>query len=143
MGIKFGSKKWIKALQEEINNSEAYAKTAAKWEGDFCFEVELDDDNPKEIYLYLDLWHGECRSAKVLKSQSTIEPAFIMKAPITTWRGVFEKELNPIKALVANKLALKGNKLKIIRSPKMAFELELCCRPGHPMVGCREAYPGN
>ena len=126
MGIKFGSSKWIEALQEEINNSEAYAKTAAKWEGDFCFEVEIDDDNPKEIYMYLDLWHGECRSAKILKNLTTTEPAFMMKAPIATWRSVFGKELNPIKALVANKLALKGNKLKIIRSPKMAFELVNC-----------------
>jgi len=49
-----------------------------------------------------------------------------MRAPPSTWRSVFDKELNPIQALVANKFAFKGSKIKIIRSPKMVFELVNC-----------------
>ncbi|OUS14167.1 hypothetical protein A9Q89_01490 [Gammaproteobacteria bacterium 53_120_T64] len=72
MRIKFATEKWLEALKAEINNSKAYAKTAAKWEGDFCFTVEAEVGKPKEIYMYIDLWHGECRSAKIEPVNSSV-----------------------------------------------------------------------
>ena len=67
--IPFGSDAWIKQLQVELNQSEAYAEAAKNWEGDITFVIEpkgslLDG----EIYMYVDLWHGQCREARIVDS---------------------------------------------------------------------------
>ena len=61
MGIQFATDEWIKALMIEVNNSAAYRKAAKSWEGDFYFIVDKGEGIPNDIYMYMDLWHGECR----------------------------------------------------------------------------------
>jgi putative sterol carrier protein len=67
MAIKFLSEEWIQALMSELNNSEAYREAAKNWEGDFYFIVEPEDNTKERVIYYMDLWHGECRSACVIK----------------------------------------------------------------------------
>ena len=63
MPIKFGTDAWIKELMKEINNSAAYRSAAKNWEGDFYFVVNQGPGVPEDVYMYMDLWHGECRDA--------------------------------------------------------------------------------
>jgi putative sterol carrier protein len=62
MAYVFPSDEWIKALMVELNESEAYRKAAAKWEGDIYFIAEAGGGLAERTVLYLDLWHGECRA---------------------------------------------------------------------------------
>jgi putative sterol carrier protein len=127
MAYKFPSDEWIKALMQEINNSQAYQDAAKDWEGDFYFIVEPDGSLKEHVILYMDLWHGKCRSARVVSSETEKSPEFRIWAPLDKWRRVIEKKLDPIQGLVTRQLKLKGNLMKIMKAPKAALELVNCC----------------
>jgi len=127
MAIKFPSEEWIKALMQELNKSEAYRGAAKDWEGDFYFIVEPEDGLKEEVIFYMDLWHGECRSAHIVADEKEQKPEFHIRAPLSKWRRVIEKKLDPIQGLVTRQLKLRGNLMKIMKAPKAAMELVNCC----------------
>ncbi|MBU0494921.1 MAG: SCP2 sterol-binding domain-containing protein [Chloroflexi bacterium] len=127
MAIPFPSDEWIKALCAELNASASYREAAKTWEGDFIFVVEPAGNLKETVYLYMDLWHGECRGAYQLASVDERDAAFRMSAPANTWREVIEARLDPLKGLMVRKLKLKGNMSMIMRSVKAAQELVKCC----------------
>lgn len=126
MTYEFPSEEWLNAFVAEINNSAAYRKAAATWEGDFYFFVEPGSGVPEPVVLYIDLWHGEARSASLVASESEKNPEFVIRAPIGTWRRVIEKKLDPIQGMITGQLKLKGTLSKIMRAPKAAAELVNC-----------------
>ncbi|MCA9933829.1 MAG: SCP2 sterol-binding domain-containing protein [Ardenticatenaceae bacterium] len=125
MSIPFPSDEWVKALCTELNQSAAYKQAAAKWEGDLIFVIENPGGNG---YLYMDLWHGECRNARQLDSNSEVNAEFQLAAPIATWKRVIQGQLDPIRALTGRQLKLKGNLMKIMKTPKAAIELVNCSK---------------
>jgi putative sterol carrier protein len=126
MTYKFPSDEWIKAMAVEVNQSEAYAKSAAKWEGDFYFVCEPGPGLAETVTLYIDLWHGEAKSANAMDDESVKEPEFVIRAPLNTWRRVIEKKLDPIQGMITGQLKLKGTMSKIMRFPKAAADLVNC-----------------
>lgn len=127
MGIQFATDEWIKALMAEVNQSAAYAKAAKTWEGDFYFIVDKGEGIPEDVYMYMDLWHGECREAYKVDDPAEKNPAFVMNAPVSVWQQVFQKKIDPIRGMMSGKLKLKGNMMKVIKTPKAAIELVECC----------------
>jgi putative sterol carrier protein len=123
---KFPSDEWIKGLLEQINNSEAYRRSATQWEGDFYFVAEPGPGLPEPVFLYIDLWHGEARSAGAVSDQNEKSPEFVIRAPVATWRRVIEKKLDPIQGLITQQLKLTGTLSKIMRFPRAAQELVNC-----------------
>lgn len=126
MTHKFPSDEWIKVMADEVNKSETYRKSAAKWEGDFYFVVEPGPGLPEPMTLYIDLWHGEARSAGAVADQGEKSPEFVIRAPINTWRRVIEKKLDPIQGMITGQLKLTGTMSKIMRFPKAATDLVNC-----------------
>ncbi len=123
MAHEFATEGWVKALVEELNNSEAYAKAASKWEGDFYFIVDKGAAIPEDIYLYLDLWHGEARDGYLVEDTSAQKPAFELRAPLGVWQGVLAKKIDPVRGIMTKQLKLKGNMMKVMKAPKAAIEL--------------------
>jgi putative sterol carrier protein len=126
MAIEFATDEWIKALRTELNSSAAYREAAKTWEGDFYFVIDKGPDMPESAYLYMDLWHGECRDAYRVDDAGQKSPAFELSAPLKVWRTVLEKKLDPIRGLVTRQLKLKGNMMKVMKVPKAAIELVEC-----------------
>ena len=108
MAYEFATDEWVKALQEELNKSDAYRKAAEKWEGDFYFIVEEGQGIEEDIYLYLDLWHGEARQAYLEDDPASLKTAFELSAPLDTWKGVLNKKIDPIRGIMTRQLKLKG-----------------------------------
>ena len=127
MAIKFGTDAWTKALMHEINSSEAYRKAAKTWEGDFYFVIDKGPGVPDDVYLYMDLWHGECRDAFEVTDPSQKSPAFVLSGALPAWRKVLEKKVDPIRSMMTRQLKLKGNMMQIMKVPKAATELVNCC----------------
>ncbi len=123
MSYQFGTDEWVKALQVELNESAAYQKAAAKWEGDFYFVVEKGGPIQDTIYLYMDLWHGEARDAYLVNDPNSKKTAFELSAPLEVWQGVLAKKIDPIRGIMTKQLRLKGNMMKIMKAPKAAIEL--------------------
>ena len=127
MAIQFISDEWIKALQKELNESEAYRQAARNWEGDFYFYVTPGGLIKEQSIFYMDLWHGECRDAFLVTDESAKDPVFKMSAPLDVWRNVITKELDVIQGLLTRQIKLKGNMAMIMRNVKAAQELVECC----------------
>ncbi|MFN2135776.1 MAG: SCP2 sterol-binding domain-containing protein [Candidatus Promineifilaceae bacterium] len=126
MAYQFATDEWAKALQEALNNSAAYKKAAEKWEGDFYFIVEKGEGIDEDVYLYLDLWHGDARQAYLQEDPASHDAAFELRAPLDTWHGVLDKKIDPILGIMSRQLKLKGNKMKIMKAPKAATALVEC-----------------
>jgi putative sterol carrier protein len=127
MAIEFGTDAWIKELQVKLNESEGYREAAKNWEGDFYFVITAGPGIPQDIHLYVDLWHGECRDAFRVEDASEKNPEFAITAPLTVWRKVVDRKLDPIQGLMTRQLKLKGNMFKVMKAPKAAQELVHCC----------------
>ena len=127
MSILFPSDDWVKALMVEINKSAAYAEAAKNWEGDFVFVVEQIDGQSQPAWLYLDLWHGQCREAALLADDTAKTPQFRLSAPLKTWKKVLLKQLDPLQGIMTGNLKLKGNMAMVLKNVRAAKELVECC----------------
>jgi putative sterol carrier protein len=126
MPIRFATEDWIKALMTELNQSDAYRAAAKDWEGDFYFVVNAGS-LPSPVYLYMDLWHGECRAAYAVAEPASKTPEFTIEASLPTWHKVVDKKLDPIQGLMTRQLKLTGPMIKVMKAPKAAMELVQCC----------------
>ncbi len=127
--VVFPSDEWVKALENELNQSPAYNDAAKNWEGDFYFVVEPDKDSATKepVYLYMDLWHGNCREAFLVQDKEAKKPAFVMTGSYAKWKRVVTKQLDPIQGLMTGQLKLKGNMVMVMKNVKAAQELVNAC----------------
>jgi putative sterol carrier protein len=120
MAIPLPSEAWIKAFQEQLNNSAAYAEVAKNWEGDFLFQVEWPDGSPPAL-LYMDLWHGQCRDAYVATDPAK-KAAFRLIAPIGNFVKVLKGQLDPMQAMVTGKLKVQGSMVVMMKNIPTVLE---------------------
>lgn len=129
MSIPFPSDAWIKAMMEDLNQSQAYAEAAKNWEGDFYFVIEPGGSLDRTVILYMDLWHGKCREAYEVKDPEARQPAFWLSGPVQTWKKVMTRQLDPIQAMMTGQLRLRGNMAMVMKNVRAAKELvESCTR---------------
>jgi putative sterol carrier protein len=124
--VRFATDAWIKRLGDECNRSPAYQEAAKNWEGDFYFIVEPADGEQEPVYMYIDLYHGQCRRAFVPEDHHTLEPEFRISGPIQVWQAIAERQLDPIKAMLTRQLSVKGNLAKIMQNVRAANALVQC-----------------
>jgi putative sterol carrier protein len=127
--VVFPSEDWVEGLRKELNSSAAYADAAKSWEGDFYFVIEPEKGQPfaEPVYLYMDLWHGQCRDAFMVKEKDTKAPAFVMSGPYSKWKKVVTAKLDPLQGLMTGQLKLKGNMVMIMKNVKAAQEMVRAC----------------
>jgi putative sterol carrier protein len=126
--INFGTEAWLDHLKETLNRSESYAEAAKNWEGDIYFVIEAEGSALLEdLYLYFDLWHGQCRAATLVHDPADYRPEFIFTGNVKTFRQIIDDGLDPMKAIITRKLKLQGNMTKIMRNVKAANQLVHCC----------------
>jgi putative sterol carrier protein len=123
MEQSFASAAWVEALQHAINHYAPYQESARSWEGDFHFVIEPDGPGTTDtVVVYLDLWHGNCRAAR-LAGADDAPPEFVIRGPQRNWVRVLRRELDPIKALMTGALKLKGNFAKVLKNVRAAQDL--------------------
>ncbi len=126
MSVKFPSDEWAKEFGNQLNTSEAYAKSAKDWEGDFVFIIEGDKVYPETSCFFIGLLHGKCTDAAMMTSAEEREAPYILSGPYSTWRKVMDGSQDPIQAMMMRKLKLKGNLVKVMRYPKAAKDMVDC-----------------
>ncbi len=122
---KFGTAEWLEKFVKILNKNQAYAEAAETWEGDFLFIIWPSEEggNDEDIVLYMDLWHGKCRSHVMLPNRDAKETAFIYEGEYANWKEIIEGRLDPIKALLTRKMKLTGDRAKVMRATRAAKEL--------------------
>jgi putative sterol carrier protein len=119
--VRFPTDEWIKTFKDELNKSKTYEEVAKTWEGDFLFVVTPDDELKKEVVFYVDLWHGKCRDAYLVKGKK--KAAFIFSGPYSNWKKVINGELDPIRGLIRGMFTVDGDSKIILDQSKAAQEL--------------------
>lgn len=119
---------WLAGFVDYLNSSEQYARTASKWEGDMVFEILADGPLEENIYVYLDLWHGQCRKGYLFKDLGEVSPAFILSAPYDNFVRVVTGDLDPMQALLTRKLSVKGNMGYLMRNVPVVLEFVKCAK---------------
>jgi putative sterol carrier protein len=119
--VKFPSNNWIKIFKDELNKNKEYEKVAKNWEGVFLFVISPDNELKKETKFYVDLWHGKCRDAYLVKDSK--KAAFIFKGPYSNWKKVIKKELDPIRGLIRGMFSVEGDSKILLDQTKAAQEL--------------------
>lgn len=119
----FGTEEWCQEYMDRLNKNPAYGEAASTWEGDFIFIIRADGPLDHDIFLWIDLWHGEARDGRVLRSPDEVESAFVYEGPYSNYVKLVEGKLDPIQGLMTGKFKLKGEMAKVMRAVKAAQEL--------------------
>jgi putative sterol carrier protein len=121
----FPSDEWLAAFDGLINGSEAYREAAATWEGDIAFVLEAEPDHgvPNDSWIILDLWHGACRSARMVTQADCERARYLIRAPYSRWKEVLRQRLDPVKGMMQGKLKVQGDLPEIVRHVRAANEL--------------------
>jgi putative sterol carrier protein len=121
----FPSDEWLRIYRERIDDSPDYREAALSWEGDiaFVFEAEPNKGVPDDLWAWLDLWHGECRAARMVDPEEGLGAPYVIRAPYTRWKDVLRGDLDPVKGMMQGKLKLQGDLPTIIRYVRAANEL--------------------
>ena len=123
--FEFPREEWFQALADRIGESDAYRLAAHDWEGDIAFVIEADPERgvPDDVWGYLDLWHGTCRSGSVVSSERGEGAEFVISATYRRWKDVVRGDLDPVRAMMQGKLRVRGDVPTIIRYVSAANEL--------------------
>lgn len=119
---------WVAAWADEIRGSDAYRQAAATWEGSvaLAMNVASADEGNSERGVFLDLWHGECREARVASDDDLKQADFVLAANLDVWRRVLARDLDPIMGLMTGKVKLrKGSLAKLTPQINASKELVL------------------
>jgi len=125
--VIFPSQEYCDTFKDKLNADEKYAKAAKDWEGDMMFIIEGEDDDlpsGESVIIYMDLWHGECRDAKIMFNISEKpDCAFKVVGPEGIWKKVNSGEAEPIQLIMTQQLKVEGDLNKIMKATKAALIL--------------------
>jgi putative sterol carrier protein len=119
--FKFPSEEWAKDYFEKLNSNNKYKDSATEWEGDITLVISSDENMEQDAFLYLDLFHGICRSYIFTRDSKMIPKSeFTYSGKFTNWKRLINGEIDPIKGILTGKFKLKGSMAKIMRFTKAA-----------------------
>jgi len=81
-----------------------------------------------QVIMYLDLWHGKCRSSEIVNDINSHAPAFTLKAVYPNFAKVLTGELDPMQAMLTRKLDVKGSMAVMMRSVPTVLDFVRCAR---------------
>jgi putative sterol carrier protein len=114
------------ALYEKIIQGDADYREAAKtWEGTVVLHVEAAPEFGVnfDVYVFMDLWHGDCRSIRIVPQETGEAGDFVITGSLERWTQVAKKELDSTKGMMQGKLKLKGDLPTIVRAVRASQRL--------------------
>lgn len=129
MSAIFPSPEWLRGLEEKINSDDKYAQTAKNWEGDVLFIIAPDGNLESPLSLYFDLWHGSCRLTEYNPDPEKFQDVvFTMNANYRNITAILTGKLDPMTAMMTNKLKVHGNWGYLMRSVPTVLDFVRCAR---------------
>lgn len=129
VSAQFPSADWLGELEEKLNTDDKYAQIAKKWEGDLIFIIEPEGSLHEQLTFYLDLWHGTCRSVEYNPGPEKYpQPVFTLTAKYNNITAILKGKLEPMTAMMTNKLKVKGNLGYMMRNVPTVLDFVRCAR---------------
>jgi putative sterol carrier protein len=117
---------WAEAWRDQILANSAYQAAARTWCWPLVLVMRADPGLglPDERSIYLDLYQGDCREARVATAADLEQTPYLLSADPRTWRQVLERQLEPIPGLMRGKLKLvRGSLASLLPYVMAAKEL--------------------
>ncbi|MDW7739402.1 MAG: SCP2 sterol-binding domain-containing protein [Bacillota bacterium] len=120
-----GTPEWVATFEKLIQEDEQYKEVAKTWEGTVVIHILA---NPSiglnsDIFMLMDLWHGDCRSVRLVPKEVGENADFVLTGEFERWQAVMKKELDVVKAMMQGKIKLKGALPTIVRYVKASIRL--------------------
>jgi putative sterol carrier protein len=116
---------WAALYEKTIQGDADYREAAKTWEGTVVLHVEAAPEFgiDFDIYVFMDLWHGECRSIRIVPQEAGEAGDFVITGSLERWTQVAKKELDSTKGMMQGKLKLKGDLPTIVRAVRASQRL--------------------
>ena len=103
-----GTPEWASKIEKKIQGDEKYKHAAKTWEGSvvLVFKAEPKAGFDDDFFVFMDLWHGECHSVRIVPAEIGRSGEFVLEAEYDRWKKVMRKELNVVKEIATMKLKL-------------------------------------
>jgi putative sterol carrier protein len=121
--VRFPSTEWAKAFRLALGTNASYREAAAAWEGEILLRVKADRPGEPSPGVLLDLYHGECRTARYEADTRDLAVEFVYEGARGDWKKLMSRQLDPVKALFDGTFRLRGNLAKAMRFTRAAKEL--------------------
>ena len=123
-----GTPEWTSEFEKKIQGDERYKSAAKTWEGSvvLVFKAYAEAGFEKDFFIFMDLWHGECRSARVVPAEVGRTGEYVLEAAYERWKKVLRKELNVVKEIATMKLKLVPFNVK--KAAKLAAATQAAIR---------------
>jgi putative sterol carrier protein len=107
------TERWAAAWCRALNESPAYRRAAAGWQGAVVLVMLADAalGVAERRRVLLDLHAGSCRGARVASDDDEQAAAYVLEAPAGAWRELLSGRLAPLTALLGGKLRLSRGDL--------------------------------
>ena len=125
MTMEAFSEAWGSRWCHVLNNRPTYQTAAAAWEGAVALVMTRDGSPQSETRaVFLDLWHGACREARVATDADLESARYILTGTSQSWRGVLSGKVAPLTAVMTGKIRLtKGSMAALVPFSAAAREL--------------------
>jgi len=120
-----GTPEWVSLYEKAVQGDAAYKEAAKDWEGSVVMHILPEPQYGLDIdlYIFMDLWHGDCRFMKIVPQDAGEAGDFVITGAMERWMQVMKKELDVTKGMMQGKLKLKGDLPTIVRAVKAAVRL--------------------
>jgi putative sterol carrier protein len=126
---KFPTSEWLHALCQKLNEDGRYNHVARNWEGDIVFDISPDGNLTSPITMYLDLWHGQCRSVAYNPAPGSFAmPRFLLRSEYSSFSSILMGKLDPMTAMLSNKLRVEGSLGYMMRNVPTVLDFVRCAR---------------
>jgi putative sterol carrier protein len=127
--VEFPSSAWLSALQHKLNMDDHYGSVAKSWEGDLFFDIQSDSRLAQSVGMYLELWHGACKSvAYGPLPDPPRPPRFVLASSYTNFAAVLLGEINPMTAMMTSRLRVIGDLGYMMRHVPTVLDFVRCAR---------------
>lgn len=136
MTIEVFTEVWAEAWAVHLAGSEAYRVAAAAWEGSVLLVMNAPGPEPARRAVFLDLWHGACRAARVATPEDEAAADYILAGSAGEWKRLFSGATPAITSILTGKLRLQRGSLARLVPYARAAQALLTSAAGMPT-----AYP--
>ena len=119
------SPEWVTLYEKAVQEDAKYKEVAKAWEGSVVLHILAKPEYGlvQDTYLFMDLWHGDCKYMKIVPSEVGKNGDFVITGTIDRWIMVGKKQLDTVKGMMQGKLKLKGDLPTIVRNVQAAMRL--------------------
>src|SRR5574341_1474964 len=106
----FSKRRLAEGTRDETQSDARYGEVAKNWEGDLIIVIEPQGNLKERLNIYFDLWHGKCRRVEYAVDPAKYpNPVFTLTATYHDITKIVTGKLNPMTAMMTNKLRVKGS----------------------------------